>query len=264
VKEDSLREQCAKAESLPAAQNAFRRLRLNQWTEQADRWIDIAVWDEGAHSVDVEALAGRPCFAGLDLSSTTDLSAFVLVFPPQQKGEFWKVLCRFWVPGANVAKRVQKDRVPYDVWIRNDFIEATEGNVIDYGVLRERIKEDGERFNIRQIAFDRWNATQLSTQLTEDGFEMIPFGQGFSSMTGPTKEVEKLVVGRQLAHAGNPVLRSMMSNVSVKQDPAGNLKPDKSKSSEKIDGVVGLVMAVGRAVLHQEPPEPKYQVFFVG
>jgi phage terminase large subunit-like protein len=263
VKLESLQEQCAKAESLPAAQNAFRRLRLNQWTEQADRWIDIGVWDEGAHAVDPEELAGRSCFAGLDLSTTTDISAFVLAFPPEDDGELWKVLCRFWIPEANVAKRVQRDRVPYDQWIRDGFIEATSGNVIDYTVLHQRIQEDGERFRIRQIAFDRWNATQLSTQLTDDGFEMMPFGQGFGSMSGPTKEVEKLIVGRQIAHAGNPVLRWMMSNVSVKQDPAGNLKPDKSKSTERIDGVVALVMAVGRATLEPEPREPTYQVFII-
>ena len=252
VKVESLREQCAKATSLPAAQNAFRRLRLNQWTEQYDRWIDLAVWDEGAHPVDRTQLARRRCFGGLDLSTTTDISAFVLVFPPDNEGELWQVLCRFWIPKDNMAKRVQRDRVPYDVWVREGLIEATDGNVVDYDVLYTRIKEDCHYFDVKEIAFDRWNATQLSAKLSAEGIEMFPFGQGFGSMSAPTKEVEKLTVGRQIAHDGNRVLRWMMSNVAVKQDPAGNLKPDKSKSTERIDGVVALTMAVGRAMLHPD------------
>src|SRR5262249_11988916 len=153
--------------------------------------------------------------------------------PPALEHEKWKILCRFWIPKENVQKRVHRDRVPYDVWIRLGFIEATDGNVIDYSVLRKRIGEDRGRFKIREVAFDPWNATQLSTELADDGFEMVPFRQGFGSMAGPTKEVEKLVIGRQIIHGGNPVLRWMMSNVAVVQDPAGNLKPDKSRSTEK-------------------------------
>ena len=262
VKPESLEEQCAKAESLPAAQNAFRRLRLNQWTEQVDRWIDVAVWDEGNHPVDVERLKGRRCFGGLDLSSTTDLSAFVLVFPPDD-GELWQVVCRFWMPADNVRKRVEQDRVPFDQWIREGYIEATDGNVIDYDVLKKRIQEDAEQYDILEVAFDRWNATQMVTQLTSDGLEMIPFGQGFASMAGPTRELEKLIVGRQIAHGGNPVMRWMVSNVAVKQDAAGNLKPDKAKSSERIDGVVATIMAVGRAMVQPEPQYADYRVTIV-
>jgi phage terminase large subunit-like protein len=210
------------------------------------------VWDAGAHPIDREALRGRTCFGGLDLSTTTDVSAFVLVFPPEETGEHWKVLCRFWIPSDNIRKRIEKDRVPFDVWIQQGFIEATPGNVIDYDFLRERIVQDAGEFDIREIAYDRWNATQLSTQLQSNHAEMIPFGQGFASMSAATKTLEKLVVGRQLAHGGNPVLRWMASNVAVKQDPAGNLKPDKSKSSDRIDGVVALIMAVGRASIQPE------------
>jgi phage terminase large subunit-like protein len=261
VKPESLEEQCAKAESLPAAQNAFRRLRLNQWTEQVDRWIDLAVWDACALPVDARSLEGRPCFGGLDLSATTDLSAFVLIFPPVEQGEPWKVLCRFWMPRDNVRRRVDNDRVGYDLWIQEGWIEATEGNVIDYDVIRARVQEDAKRFDIRELAFDRWNATQLCTQLQSDGLAMVPFGQGFASMAAPTKELEKMILGRQLAHGGHPVLRWMVSNVAVKQDAAGNLKPDKGKSSDRIDGVVALVMAVGRATVATEGPT--YSMFFV-
>jgi phage terminase large subunit-like protein len=263
VKPESLEEQCLKAESLPAAQNAFRRLRLNQWTEQADRWIDIPAWDACALPVDATSLKGRECFGGLDLSSTTDLSAFVLVFPPKADEERWQVLCRFWMPSDNVRRRVERDRVPYDQWIREGYIEATNGNVIDYEVLRKRISEDAQQYDIHEIAFDRWNATQLCTQLQDDGLTMIPFGQGFASMSAPTKEMEKMIIGKQLAHGGHPVLRWMISNVSVKQDPAGNLKPDKAKSTERIDGVVSLIMGIGRAMVRPEPQYADYQLFFI-
>ena len=263
VKGESLEEQCAKAEFLPAAQNAFRRLRLNQWTEQADRWIDLSVWDTGAHPVNAAELTKHTCFGGLDLSTTTDVSAFVLVFPPGDRSGLWKVLCRFWIPKDNIAKRVQRDRVPYDAWVQQGLIEETDGNVTDYSFLKTRILEDAQRFNLKELAVDRWNSSQLVSELAQEGIQIFPFGQGFASMSGPIKELERLIVGRQISHGGNAVLRWMASNVSVRQDPAGNLKPDKSKSTEKIDGVVALVMAVGRAVLHTDPPQPEYKVFWV-
>jgi len=253
-----IREQVREAMGMPAKQNIVKRLNFCIWTEQADRWLDMAIWDAGAQAVDGSALHGRGCFGGLDLSSTTDLSAFVLVFPPQEENEPWQVICRFWVPEENVQKRAQKDRVPYDVWIRQGFIEATPGNVIDYDVIRKRIGEDAEEFNIREIAFDRWNGTHLCTQLSGDGLTMVQFGQGFASMSGPTKELEKIILGRQLAHGGHPVLRWMVSNVAMRQDAAGNLKPDKNKSTERIDGVVALVMALGRATV-QVPQTSVYQ-----
>jgi phage terminase large subunit-like protein len=210
--------------------------------------------------VERAALRRRYCYGGLDLSSTKDLSAFVLLFPPEKTdGSSWNVLCRFWIPGDNVRRRVEKDHAPYDLWVKEGFIEATEGNVIDYDTLRKRIQEDKDEFQIKEIAFDRWNATQLVTQLGSDGLEMIPFGQGFASMAAPTRELEKLIVGRQVAHGGNPVLRWMMSNVAVKQDAAGNMKPDKSKSTDRIDGVVSLVMAIGRAMVKVEPTKLRYE-----
>ncbi len=257
-----LREQVREAVGMPSKQNIVRRLNFCAWTEQSVRWIDMGVWDDCNFPVNLEELRGRQCFGGLDLSSTTDISAFVLLFP-REDGEPWPVVCRFWVPREHVRRRAEKDRVPYDQWIREGYIEATEGNVIDYDVIRKRIREDAERFNIKEIAFDRWNSSQLCIQLQSDGTEMIPFGQGFASMSAPTKELEKRILGRQIAHGGHPVLRWMISNVSVKQDPAGNLKPDKSKSSERIDGVVALIMAQGRVTVHAPQKQPKYQMVFV-
>ena len=256
VKEDFLREECLRAKESPSKQNAFRRLHLNQWTEQDTRWLDMTVWGECAREVDVDELDGRACFAGLDLSSSTDLSAFVLLFPPKDEDEPFKVLSYFWMPEENIAQRVRRDRVPYDTWVRDGFIEATDGNVIDYDVIRSRIGEFSRRFHIREIVYDRWGATQLSTQLQSDAFTIVPFGQGFASMSPAAKQFERLVLGRQIAHGGNPVLAWMASNVAIRQDPAGNIKPDKAKSRDRIDGIVALVMAVGRATVVCEGPTP--------
>lgn len=248
IKIEFLRDEFCKAKESPAYQNTFRRLYLNQWTEQATRWIDMEMWDACNEKFDSADLRGKPCFIGLDLASTTDVAAEALVFPPEDDGA-WRVLWRFWVPEINMRKRVTKDRVPYDVWEREGHIEATEGNIIDYDVIRERVLQDCTDYDVREIVYDRWGATQLITQLTGEGLTCVPFGQGFQSMAQPTKEWEKLILGRKIAHNGNPVARWMMSNVSVRIDPAGNMKPDKSKSTEKIDGIVAGIMALGRAIV---------------
>jgi len=245
---DEMRTAALRAREVPGQQNAFRRLYLCQWTEQADRWLDMAVWDENDASCDPQALKGEDCFAGLDLSSTTDLTALELYFP-----EDGDVLSFFWVPEARMRERALRDRVPYDVWVRDGFIRVTDGNVVDYDEIRADINELATLYRIRELAIDRWNSTQLQTQLMGDGFTVVPFGQGFASMTAPTKELERLVLERKLRHAGNPVLRWMASNVAVKQDPAGNLKIDKAKSTERVDGMVALAMAVGRSMVREEP-----------
>jgi phage terminase large subunit-like protein len=139
--------------------------------------------------------------------------------------------------------------VPYDVWRKAGLIEATEGNICDYDVIRDRVLEDVETYDVTEIVYDRWGATQLITQLTGEGCKCVPFGQGFQSMAAPTKEWEKLVLGRKIAHNGNEVARWMMGNISVRIDPAGNMKPDKAKSTERIDGIVSAIMALGRAMV---------------
>ena len=237
-----------RAREVPGQQNAFRRLYLCQWTEQADRWLDMTVWDE--NGADPADLRGRACFAGLDLSTTTDISALELFFPDADGGG--DVLSFFWVPDENIRRRSLRDRVPYDHWARDGLIASTEGNVVDYDVIRRDINELASVYQMHEIAIDRWNSTQLQTQLMGDGFTVVPFGQGFASMTAPTKELERLVLERKLRHGGNPVLRWMASNVAVRQDPAGNLKIDKAKSTERVDGMVALAMAVGRAMVRED------------
>ena len=158
----------------------------------------------------------------------------------------------FFVPADGAEKRARKDRVPYPAWIKQGHIEATQGNVIDYEVIRARINELAERYQIREIAIDRWNATQLSTQLSGDGFEIVGFGQGFASMAGPCQDLERRVLGQTINHGNNPVLRWMASNVTTEQDAAGNLKPSKKRSTERIDGIVATLMSLGRVAANHE------------
>jgi phage terminase large subunit-like protein len=252
-----LQDECNRAKESPAYQNTFRRLHLNQWTEQAERFLDMSSWDECAGQVDPSELEGCPCWAGLDSASTIDITAFVLCFADQDGSYSW--LPFFWVPEESIQKRSMKDRIQYDDWEKLGFIESTPGNVCDYDHIRERIKQLAEKYRIQAIAYDRWNASQLVTQLMNDGATMVPFGQGYQSMSAPTKELIKLVISRKLRHGGNPVLRWMASNVASKQDPAGNQKPDKAKSSEKIDGIVAEIMALGRAMVGGGKPSSIYE-----
>jgi phage terminase large subunit-like protein len=260
VKEDDLARKAEKAIALPGAQNAFRRMHLNEWTEQAERWIDVAAWDACDGLIDLDQLRGRPCFGGLDLSTTTDVTALAWVFPPKDDDDLWRVLSRYFVPADNLRKRAERDRVPYDLWAAQGFIEATPGNVVDYGAIEQRILADSALFQVREIAYDPWNATHIALRLQEEGAAMVEFRQGFRSMAAPTRELEKLIVSKKLAHGGNPVTRWMAANVAVAQDPADNLKPAKDKSTERIDGIVALIMAIGRALLVQEEPQPSYQM----
>ncbi len=248
---DKVRDAFRKAQETPADENQFRQLRLNQWVKQSVRWMPMDKWDECGGVVDPYALEGRACYAGLDLSSTSDLTALVLVFPPTSEDEPYRVLPFFWLPEETLSLRVRRDHVPYDQWAKRGFIQTTEGNVVHYGFIERFICELGERYDIREIAHDRWNATMMVQTLEDDGFTMVPFGQGFKDMSPPTKELMRIVLEHKLCHGGHPVLRWNMDNAFVRTDPAGNLKLDKEKSTEKVDGAVALVMALDRAMKNQ-------------
>jgi len=248
---DKVRDAFRKAQETPADENQFRQLRLNQWVKQSVRWMSMDKWDECGGVVDPYALEGRACYAGLDLSSTSDLTALVLVFPPTSEDEPYIALPFFWLPEETLSLRVRRDHVPYDQWAKRGFIQTTEGNVVHYGFIERFICELGERYDIREIAHDRWNATMMVQTLEDDGFTMVPFGQGFKDMSPPTKELMRIVLEHKLCHGGHPVLRWNMDNAFVRTDPAGNLKLDKEKSTEKVDGAVALVMALDRAMKNQ-------------
>lgn len=245
---DKVQAACESAKQNPGEENSFRQLRLNQWVKQAVRWMPMEKWDACAIPVNEEMLEGRVCYGGLDLSSTTDLTSFCLVFPPEDEDEPYYVLPYFWVPEDTLDLRVKRDHVPYDVWNRQGYLETTEGNVVHYGYIEKFIERLGERFNIRDIAFDRWGATQMSQDLENMGFTVVPMGQGFASMSPPTKEIMKLTLEKKIAHGGHPVLRWNMDNIFIRTDPAGNIKADKAKSTEKIDGAIAMIMALDRAI----------------
>lgn len=245
---DKVQAACDQAKQNPAEENAFRQLRLNQWVKQAVRWMPMHLWDKCAFAVNEDDLEGRVCYGGLDLSSTTDITAFVLVFPPENEDDKYIILPYFWIPEDNIELRVRRDHVPYDLWQKQGYLETTEGNVVHYGYIERFIERLGERFNIREIAFDRWGAVQMVQNLEGMGFTVVPFGQGFKDMSPPTKELMKLTLEQRIAHGGHPVLRWMLDNVCAKSDPAGNIKMDKEKSTEKIDGAVATVMALDRAI----------------
>ena len=196
---DKVQAACDSARQNPAEENAFRQLRLNQWVKQSVRWMPMEKWDACAFPVDEHSLEGRVCYGGLDLSSTTDITAFVLVFPPIDDDEPYQVLPYFWVPEETVDLRVRRDHVPYDVWQKQKFLLTTEGNVVHYGFIEKFIEQLGQRFNIREIAFDRWGAVQMVQNLEGMGFTVVPFGQGFASMSPPTKELMKLVLEKKIA-----------------------------------------------------------------
>ena len=245
---DKVEAACESAKQNPGEENSFRQLRLNQWVKQAVRWMPMDKWDACAFPVNEEMLEGRVCYGGLDLSSTTDLTSFCLVFPPEDEEEPYYVLPYFWVPEDTLELRVKRDHVPYDLWNRQGYLETTVGYVVHYGYIEKFIERLGERFNIRDIAFDRWGATQMSQDLENMGFTVVPMGQGFASMSPPTKELMKLTLEKKIAHGGHPVLRWNMDNIFIRTDPAGNIKADKAKSTEKIDGAIAMIMALDRAI----------------
>ena len=245
---DKVQAACESAQQNPGEENAFRQLRLNQWVKQSVRWMPMEKWDACAFPVSEDDLEGRICYGGLDLSSTTDITAFVLVFPPLDEEDKYYILPYFWIPEETLDLRVRRDHVPYDLWERQGVLMTTEGNVVHYGYIEKFIEQLGERFNIREIAFDRWGAVQMVQNLEGMGFTVVPFGQGFKDMSPPTKELMKLVLEEKIAHGGHPVLRWMMDNIYIRTDPAGNIKADKEKSTEKIDGAIATIMGLDRAI----------------
>lgn len=245
---DRVRDAYREALQNPAEENVFKQLRLNMWVSSLTRFIPEQIFDLGNIPIDMEALKGRDCYGGLDLSSTGDITAFVLIFPPRNEDEKYILLPFFWIPEETIPLRVRRGSVPYDVWQKQGYLLATEGNVIHYGFIEKFIEKLGETYHILEIAFDRWGAVQMVQNLEGMGFTVVPFGQGFKDMSPPTKEFYKLLMEGKIIHGGNPVLRWMAGNVVVETDPAENIKPTKAKSPEKIDGIVASIMALDRCV----------------
>lgn len=248
VAEEFLRQECARALQTPGFIRSFRRLYLNTWCEKSSIWLDIKQWDACADPpVAVDGLAGRECYAGLDLSSTSDLTALVLVFPDADGG--CTVLPFAFCPETVLVERTRKENVAYLEWFEQGYLIATPGNVVDYKALLAKIRELAEIYQIVEIAYDRWNASMLVNELTADGFACVPVPQTPTAMNGPMRELERLAVEGILRHGGHPVLRWCASNTAVEMSASGDIKPARGKSLEKIDLMVALLMALSRHVV---------------
>lgn len=255
VKLDYLRNQARKAKEIPSFYNEFLTKHLDLWTDTETQWLKKEQWDACDHPVDLDFLKDRPCYGGLDLSSTTDISAYVKVWPPFEDDPRWYVHCRFWLPSDGLQERIRRDRAPYDVWARQGYLTLTDGNVIDHNFIQNAIEDDWSTFNVIENGFDPYNSTMIVTRLQDSGVEMVTFRQGFLSMSPAVKEAEVIILNKKLAHGGNPVLRWMCSNTVMSLDPAANLKPDKAKSTQRIDGIVAMLMGIGCATAAGQSPE---------
>lgn len=266
VSREYLRAECAKAKANPALENTFRRLHLNQKTTTDVRWMPMQVWDDSSGLRAGESpemwrermlseLAGATCVVGLDLSQKVDLTACVALFPPVPGGsEVWHVIPWFWVPGENARKREKKDRVPYLAWARMGFAELTEGDWIDQDAIQEHIRQLTKRFDVREVAYDPWNAEGIGQALEREDIPTCRVRQGVASLSEPMKQVYGLALAKQLHHGGNPALRWMIGNTAAKTDVNGNIQPDKAKSTERIDGVSAMITAMARAVVINTTP----------
>jgi len=241
------------AKQNPAEEMHFRQFRLNEWCNADIRWMPMDKWDVLGEEIDWEEYEGRDCYCGLDLSSTGDLTALVLVFPPASGDTKYTAMPFFWLPEDVIDLRTRRDHVPYAVWKKQGVFNTTEGNVVDYDYIVAFIAKLSERFKIREIAYDRYGAEKIRRDLeelgAEHGFTVFPFGQGFVSMSPPSKDFYQFVMEGRIRHGRHPVLDWNMGNVIIDQDAAGNIKPNKKKSTEKIDGVVALIMGFARATL---------------
>lgn len=275
VTEEYLAKEARKALSTPSYLNTFKRLHLNIRTAQQTLWLPMEHWEKcrDGRGATLADLAGRRGFFGLDLSTTTDLTALAGFFPREDSPvlDLW---AHFWLPlGLNprdIEDREKRDRVPYRRWAEQGLLTLTEGNVVDYDVVRAFIAgSEGagglmQTVEIAELAKDRWNAAQISTQLMGDGVNVVDFGQGYASMSAPAKEFEKLVLSHQINHGGNPVLHWMARSVEIETDAAGNIKPvkpDRKRNTRRIDGIVAAIMALGRLIVAQPTDEGSLDEF---
>ena len=251
---EDLRAEVALAREMPSKQNSIRRLRLNQWTQQLVRWIDMDVWARGNEAIDAAALVGRRCYGGLDLARVKDLSSLALLFPPVEEDERWRVIWRHWCPEDDILERSRRDRAPYTVWRDQEHLIATAGNTTDFKFIEAEIVKLAAVYDIIDIGFDRTFAGEIVRNLMDEGLSMVEFGQGFISMGPASAEFTRKLLAGELQHGGDPVASWCASNVTVRTDPAGNEKPDKERSIERIDPIVALIMAVGRSMAGDEAP----------
>lgn len=239
---DYLADQVRDAKNRPEAVRNVMTKNINLWVDAEKTWILDEVWMRCVGTTHKEELKGCACWGGLDLSNVSDITAYVLIF---HENDRFQLLPFFWIPEEKMQEKVRKENINYDKWVADRYVTVTSGNVIDYDFVKADILRIVADYDLRSSAYDRWNSSQTIIDLQNEGMAFNPFGQGYGSMSAPTKEFEKLVLTEKIEHFGNPVLRWMLSSTVTKTDPAGNIKPEKEKSVQKIDGIVGSIMALG-------------------
>lgn len=263
---DYMRDQCNKASLMPGKENAFLNKQLDVWTEVQKRWLDMSRWDACGGEIDRALLHRCKCYVGIDLSSTTDITAVVLLFPPGPYPE-WTVLPFFFLPEDNLRRAAKRDRVPYLDWRKQGLLLTTPGDVIDLEFIREFVIKLGAEFQIVEIGFDPWKAVEIATKLEGEGFVMVQMRQGHATLGPPTSDLEKKVLKKEIRHGGHPILRWMATNTAVIRDSNDNIRPDKGgegegktkKQRNRIDGIVALVMALGRGLFGKPAKKSKYE-----
>lgn len=245
------------AKDKPIELFTFLRYRLNIWTASVTSYILPDKWDACDDPVDEESLRGRMCFGGLDLSTRKDLTAEVLLFPPKVEGEKWKILCRCWLPIERARARSQREGMKFLLWAEQGFLNLTEGNETSYADVKSQLRADIEKFNIKGIGTDMWQAADISQQLDPKNERIVAVGQNMQDMSPPTKQLDTLALDGKLAHGGNPVLRWAIQNVKIIDDTNDNHRPTKKHSADKIDPAVALIMALGQAMI-DHPTENAY------
>ena len=236
------------AKNRPEAVRNVMTKNVNLWVDAEKTWILDEVWQKCDGLSRVEDLQSCDCWGGLDLSNVSDITAFVLLFNENNR---FQLLPFFWIPEEKMLEKIRKENINYDHWVRQGFVKVTPGNITDYDFVKADILKIAADYNLKSTAYDRWNSSQTIIDLSNEGLIFNPFGQGYGSMSAPTKQFEALVLSEQIEHFGNPVLRWMLSSTLVKTDPAGNIKPDKEKSTQKIDGIVASIMALGEWMTDQ-------------
>jgi phage terminase large subunit-like protein len=257
-----LADEASKAQQNPVNHARFMRLHLGLRTRQETKYIELPAWDRNAALVDETKLTGRRTYGGLDLASTSDLTALCWLFPDDAGG--YDALWRFWTPEANLRKLNDRTAGAATSWVSHRYLRLTPGEVTDYDHVRTQIVRDLTAFKVAELAYDPWNAAQLVTDLMTDGAPMVTVRQGYISLSPPLKQLGRLVLQGTpeqplVRHGGNPVMRWMVDNLSVAMDPAGNVKPDRARSADKIDGVAALVMALSRAMVAVKPRRSAYE-----
>lgn len=246
VDEDKFRAKLAQAKMNPASMRELMTKWLNRWLNQAEAWLDSEKWDRCVHQYDKERLKGLRCYGGLDLALTRDLSAMALVFPPQDWLERWTVLIEYWCPEEDIKIRSRRDKVPYQTWASKGFINVTPGEIMDHTIIQKAIIQAHEDYDLRAVGYDKTYTQQIIQPLLDAGVNMLSVSQGIITMSPMAKELERLVIEEsRFNHFGHPILAWNASKCVVDVDANGNIKPNKRKSVERIDGLIATIIGIG-------------------